>query len=219
MRSKLSRFQENAERDNVIEPGKPMFETIKGHWHKHFGNTHPLVLELGCGKGAYTVGLARLFPERNFVGVDVKGARLWAGSKTAAEEGRHNAAFLRIRILDIAQYVAPREADEIWITFPDPRPRDRDEKRRLTSPRFLDIYKSLLKPESWVHLKTDNTPLFAYTLEVLQNREDFACLEYTYDFHASDLPEKQYGIITGYEKRFVEQGMKINYLKFCFSAD
>lgn len=219
MRSKLSRFQENAERDNVIEPGKPVFETIKGHWHKHFGNTHPLVLELGCGKGAYTVGLACLFPERNFVGVDVKGARLWAGSKTAAEERLHNAAFLRIRILDIGQYVAPHEADEIWITFPDPRPRDRDEKRRLTSPRFLDIYKSLLKPESRVHLKTDNTPLFAYTLEVLQNREDIACLEYTYDFHASDLPEKQYGIITGYEKRFVEQGMKINYLKFCFSAD
>ncbi len=219
MRSKLNRFQENAERDNVIEPGKAVFETIKGHWHKHFGNAHLLVIELGCGKGDYTVGLARLFPERNFVGVDVKGARLWVGSKTAVEEGLHNAAFLRIRILDIAQYVAPREADALWITFPDPRPRDRDEKRRLTSPRFLDLYKSILKPESWVHLKTDNTSFFEYTLEVLRHRQDVIDLKYTEDFHASDLPEKQYGIITGYEKRFVAQGIRIKYLRFRFSAD
>lgn len=216
MRSKLRRFRENAERKNVIEPGKPVFERICGKWHEHFQNDQPLVLELGCGKGAYTVGLARLFPEKNFVGVDVKGARIWAGSKMAEEEGLHNVAFLRIRILEIEKYVGELEASEIWITFPDPRPRDRDTKRRLTSSRHLDIYKRITKPGSWVHLKTDNTPLFDFTLEVLQNREDISSLTFTRDFHASDFPEKQFGIVTGYEHRFLEEGIHIKYLKFQF---
>lgn len=216
MRNKLARFQENAQRENVIEPGKPVFDTIKGNWHQHFGNDHPVVLELGCGKGEYTVGLASIFPERNFIGIDVKGARIWKGSKIAEEEGLSNVAFLRIRILEIEQYVAENEASEIWITFPDPRPRDRDEKRRLTSTRFLDIYKRITKPGGWIHFKTDNTPLFDFTLELLQNRDDITALAYTRDFHTSDMPERQYNIITGYEKRFVEQGVKIKYLKFRF---
>lgn len=216
MRNKLARFQENAQRENVIEPGKPIFDTIKGHWHQHFGNHNPVVLELGCGKGEYTVGLARIFPDRNFIGVDVKGARIWKGSKTADEEGLANVAFLRIRILEIEHFIAESEASEIWITFPDPRPRDRDEKRRLTSSRFLDIYKRITKPGSWIHFKTDNTSLFDFTLELLQSRHDITSLTYTRDFHTADMAERQYNIITGYEKRFVEQGVKIKYLKFCF---
>ncbi len=217
MRSKLARFTDNAARKNVIEPGKPVFETIKGNWHKHFENGHPLVLELGCGKGEYTVGLGRLFPDNNYVGIDVKGARIWKGSTVAEEEQLHNVAFLRIMILDIEQFVAPGEADSLWITFPDPRPRDRDEKRRLTSTRFMDIYKNILRPGGWVHFKTDNTELFDFTLEQLQQRKDIAGLTYTHDFHASDMPERQHNIITGYEKRFVAEGIRIKYLK-CYFA-
>lgn len=216
MRSKLTRFQENAQRENVIEPGKPIFETIKGTWHQYFNNQNPIVLELGCGRGEYTVGLARIFPEKNYVGVDVKGARIWKGSKIANEEGLLNVAFLRIRILEIEHYVAENEVNEIWITFPDPRPRDRDEKRRLTSSRFLDIYKRITQPESWIHFKTDNTPLFDFTLELLQSRNDIGSLRFTHDFYTSNLPERHYNIITGYEKRFVEQGVQIKYLKFRF---
>lgn len=216
MRNKLSRFRENAERKNVIEPGKPLFEKIKGSWHQYFKNNHPLVFELGCGKGEYTVGLARLFPDRNYVGVDVKGARIWYGSKIAEEEGLSNAAFLRIRILEIEKYVKENEASEIWITFPDPRPRDRDEKRRLTSSRYLDIYKKITKPGAWIHFKTDNAPLFDFTLDLLQNREDITSLTFTRDFHATELQERQLDIITGYEKRFLVQGIKIKYLKFRF---
>lgn len=216
MRNKLTRFQENAQRENVIEPGKPIFDTIKGNWHQHFGNDHPIVLELGCGKGEYTVGLASIFSDRNFIGVDVKGARIWKGSKIADEEGLANVAFLRIRILEIEGFVAENEASEIWITFPDPRPRDRDEKRRLTSSRFLDIYRHIINPGGWIHFKTDDTPLFDFTLELLHSRNDITSLTYTRDFHNSDMPERQYNIITGYEKRFVEQGVKIKYLKFCF---
>lgn len=217
MRNKLSRFLENAERENVIEPGKPIFENIKGSWHQYFKNNHPLVLELGCGKGEYTVGLARLFPDRNYVGVDVKGARIWVGSKIAEEEGLSNVAFLRIRILEIEKYVEENEASEIWITFPDPRPRDRDVKRRLTSSRYLDIYKKITKPGAWIHFKTDNASLFDFTLDLLQNRKDITSLTFTRDFHANEVPAKQLDIITGYEKRFLAQGIKIKYLKFRFS--
>ena len=217
MRSKLARFQENAARNNVIQSGKPVFETIRGHWHAHFQNDHPLVLELGCGKGEYTVGLGRLFPHNNYVGIDIKGARIWQGSTIAEEEQLHNVAFLRVSILDVAQFFAPGEVDGLWITFPDPRPRDRDEKRRLTSNRFMDIYKNIMKPKAWVNFKTDNTDLFDFTLAQLQQRKDIAGLVCTYDFHASDMPEQQYNITTGYEKRFVAEGIRIKYLKFYFT--
>ncbi len=216
MRNKLDRFRENAESENVIEPGKAIFETIKGRWHAYFGNDNPIILELGCGKGEYTIGLARLFPEKNYIGVDVKGARIWAGSQTAMEEGFSNVAFLRIRILEIENFVQENEVDEIWITFPDPRPRVRDIKRRLTSTRFLDIYKRLLKPGGWLHLKTDNAPLYEFTLDLLKEREDVATLNYTDDFHRSDFPEKELNILTGYEQRYLEQQKNIKYIKTSF---
>jgi tRNA (guanine-N7-)-methyltransferase len=218
MRNKLERFRENTERPNVVEPGKPVINGIKGNWQSFFGNRHPLIFELGCGKGAYTVGLARLYPEQNFVGVDVKGARLWVGSTQAEEEGLANVAFLRIRLLDIDQYVASGEAAALWITFPDPRPRDRDAKRRITGPRFMDLYRHILQPEGVVHLKTDNQPLFDFTLHGLRERNDVRGLVYTHDLYLSPLYGIEQQITTDYEQKFRAQGKKICYLRFTFDA-
>ena len=216
MRNKLDRFRDNQERRNVVEPGKPLLDDIRGNWSRFFGNDRPITFELGCGKGAYTVELARMHPDENFVGVDVKGARLWVGSTEAQENSLNNAAFLRIRLLDTARYVAEGEASQLWITFPDPRPRDRDAKRRLTSPRFLDLYRQILQPSGWVHLKTDNESLFTYTRGVLHERTDIDALKYTDDLYASLLygPEQQ--IVTDYERRFRAEGKKIKYLRFTF---
>jgi tRNA (guanine-N7-)-methyltransferase len=217
MKSKLERFRQNTERRNVIEPGKPVFELIKGKWQMmHFENSHPITVEMGCGRGEYTVGLGRLFPERNFVGVDVKGSRIWKGSSIADAEGLLNVAFLRIRILDIDKYFEEGEVDEIWITFPDPRPKLRDVKRRLTSPRFLDLYKKVLKKGGKVHLKTDNHELFEYSLEVLREREDIDGLLHTFDLYQSDLLPLHHGLQTRYEQMFVAEGKTIKYLQFVF---
>ena len=218
MRNKLERFRENIERRNVVEPGKPVINDIKGNWRVFFGNQHPVTFKLGCGKGAYTVGLARRYPEQNFVGVNVKGARLWVGSTEAEEEGLTNVAFLRIRLLDIDQYVAPGEAAALWITFPDPRPRDRDAKRRITSARFMDLYRHILQPGGMVHLKTDNQLLFDFTLESLRERNDVLDLEHTHDLYSSPLYGVEQQITTDYEQKFRAQGKRICYLRFTFNA-
>ena len=135
-RQKRKKFAENELRDNIVQPGKEKFGQLKSRWGEvQFGNDNPIVLELGCGRGEYTVGLARLFPDKNFIGVDIKGDRMFKGSKAAEEEGLENVAFLRIMIQDIEEHFAENEVDEIWVTFPDPRPKKRDAKRRHTSPR------------------------------------------------------------------------------------
>lgn len=217
MISKQERFRQNAERRNVIEPGKPIFEQIKGKWHTlYFHNSHPITVELGCGRGEYTVGLARLFPERNFVGVDIKGARIWKGSKIAEEENMKNVAFLRVHILEIEYFFEAAEVDELWITFPDPRPKKGDVKRRLTHPRFLELYKKIVRKGGKVHLKTDNQLLFEYTLEVLQQRDDVHELIYTFDLYQSDLLPLHHGLQTRYEHLFIEEGKTIKYLQFVF---
>lgn len=220
MKSKLERFRQNAERRNVIEPGKPIFEQIKGKWHAlYFHNDHPITVELGCGRGEYTVGLARLFPERNFVGVDIKGARIWKGSSIADAENLENTAFLRTHILEIENYFGASEVAEIWITFPDPRPKKSDAKRRLTHPRFLDLYKKIVKAGGKVHLKTDNQLLFEYSLEVLQKREDVHELIHTSDLYHSGLLSLHHGLQTRYEHMFVAEGKSIKYLQFVFRQD
>src|SRR5690606_15178275 len=147
-----------------LDAGKGM----KGQWAaKHFGNDRPIVLELACGKGEYTVNLAKLFPALNFIGVDYKGNRIWRGAKTALEEGIPNVAFLRIQIETILDYFSEDEVSQIWITFPDPQPQKSREKKRLTHPSFLAKYREILNPGGIVHLKTDNDGLFAYTQEKL----------------------------------------------------
>ncbi|QOI98164.1 MAG: tRNA (guanosine(46)-N7)-methyltransferase TrmB [Flammeovirgaceae bacterium] len=217
MKRKKERFRIIEERQNVIEPSKTNYHNIKGKWHAHFGNTNPITVELACGRGEYSVNLARMFPDKNFIGVDIKGDRIWKGSTWAVELNLTNVAFLRTQILLIESFFAKGEIDELWITFPDPRPRKRDIKRRLTSPRFLNFYKNLLKPSGYLRLKTDNTILFDYTLEVLNERNDIADLAFTHNLYASDLQAECFDIKTRYEEEFAAKGESIKYLRFRFT--
>ncbi|MDX1406982.1 MAG: tRNA (guanosine(46)-N7)-methyltransferase TrmB, partial [Saprospiraceae bacterium] len=190
-RNKLQKFAELQQLDNVYENfdvQRPQLMAtgnvqvdLKGVWStRHFGNDHPLTLELGCGKGEYTVELARRYPHRNFIGVDIKGARIWKGATRSSQQGISNAAFLRTRIECIAHFFGPGEVEEIWITFPDPFPRDSKVNRRLTSPNFLHRYRQLQRPGGLVHLKTDDPGLYVFTLETIAT--DPACsLEFTTD--------------------------------------
>lgn len=213
-RKKLVRFNENALRRNVIEPGKLFFGTIQNKWNEaFFPAAQDLVLEIGCGHGDYTVEMASLFPERNFVGIDIKGSRIWRGSVKAEKEGLGNVGFLRIPVQNLAAHFGQGEVSEIWITFPDPRPKNRDEKRRLSSPRYLDLYGQVLKPGGLVHLKTDSLFLYDYTLEVLKERKNRVVAQ-TEDLYQSPLQEFTHGIQTTYEKKFLEEGVPIKYLQF-----
>ena len=219
MRAKKTRFSHNQTADNVIQEGKPLFEQIKGKWQSlYFENNNPITLELACGYGEYTTGLAKIYPERNFVGVDIKGDRLWQGSVVAMEENLENAAFLRGLVHDLGDYFAKDEVSEIWLTFPDPRPKNKDERRRLTGNRFIELYKAALKPAGWLKLKTDDTDLFEYTLGVLELRDDVVDLAFTDDLAGSAMLAEHHGIITRYEQMFSEKGRKIKYLKFRFKG-
>ncbi len=217
MKNKLFRFAVIAERDNVIEPGKELFNTIKGEWQStYFRNEHPVTIELACGRGEYSVALAKMFPSRNYVGVDIKGDRIWKGSTLALEQQLSNIGFLRTNILNIDFFFGDGEVDEIWLTFPDPRPKKRDVKRRLTNPRFLELYKKILHRDGYLRLKTDNTGLFQYTLEELQMRSDLRDLEFTEDVYQSPLRSECFDIKTRYEEMFANKGEKIKYLRLRF---
>jgi tRNA (guanine-N7-)-methyltransferase len=218
MRAKRSRFNYNELATNIIQEGKPLFEMIKGNWLlNYFENTNPITIELACGYGEYATGLARIYPQRNFVGIDIKGDRLWQGSTVANEEDLTNVAFLRGLIHDLDAYFAKDEVSEIWLTFPDPRPKTKDMRRRLTSSRFLGLYKEALKNDGWFKLKTDDTDLFDYTLNELARRDDIVDIESTHDLATSELLKDHYGITTRYEKLFHKQGESIKYLKFRFN--
>ena len=217
MKRKQERFRIIEARDNVIERTKDIYETIKGNWRStYFKNDNPITVELACGRGEYTVSLAKLFPEKNFIGVDIKGERIWKGSTLATEQNLTNVAFLRTPILLLENFFTPGELDEVWITFPDPRPRKRDIKRRLTSPRYMGIYKKLVKPGSYIRLKTDNTPLYEYSLEEAQNRTDISDLQFTDDMYDSALRPECFDIKTRYEEHFAALGEKIKYMRFHF---
>ncbi len=217
-RKKLEHFRENEIRENVIQPGKEKYLSIKGNWAKHFGNENPITLEAGCGRGEYTVGLAAVYPQRNFIGADIKGSRIWKGSDTADAEGLKNASFLRAILQNLKDFFAPNELSEIWITFPDPRPKDGDEKLRLTSPRYMEMYREILQPNGKLNLKTDSSLLFEYTLELLQSGDIKGVEElvFTRDLYNSELLPLHHGIQTTYEKMFMKKGFKINYLSFRF---
>ena len=218
VRDKIKRFQEIAERANVIGPEKELYESIKGRWREaQFGNENDIVLELACGRGEYTVGLAQLFQEKNFIGVDIKGDRIWVGSSRAIKLGLDNVAFLRTQIQFIPRFFQQGEVSEIWITFPDPRPKLRDEKHRLTNNHYLDIYKDIIVGDGYINLKTDNTALFDYTLEVLERRKDVKNLAFTRDLYKSAYNNQHFGITTKYEEKFNRLGESIKYLKFQFT--
>ena len=216
-RVKLQRFTDNAIRPDIIEPGKPEYQQLGGRWRTDFfQEPHPLTLEVGCGKGEYTVGLAQRHSGRNFLGLDIKGERIWRGSSRAAEIGLTNVGFVRMRAEDLAAQFGPGELSEIWITFPDPRPRDRDIKRRLTSPRFLGLYEQLLIPGGLLHLKTDNENLFEYTLEILAARLGATIERVTRDLYAETAFEfiEAQAIQTNFEGKYRSVGVPIKYVQF-----
>ncbi len=180
---------------------------------------NPVVLELGCGKGEYTVGLAARFPENNYIGIDIKGARMWRGAKTANDQHLTNVAFLRTRIEFISSFfVESDEVDEIWITFPDPHPGEKNSNKRLTSPWFLNRYRLFLKDKGLIHLKTDNTELYNYSKKVVLHNK-LQLVESTNDLYSENFSDDILSIQTHYEKLFLKDGLKINYLTFRLDKD
>lgn len=221
-KNKLQKFAENLTFDNLFQHSYEEvvrgFE-LKGKWNSlFFKNNNEIVLELGCGKGEYTTGQAEKFPEKNFIGVDIKGARLWRGLKTSHEKDLKNVAFIRTRINQIEYYFGRNEVSEIWITFPDPQPRVLKTKKRLTSPWFLNAYKSIMKPGGVIHLKTDNILFFEYTLDVIKEG-GHQLLYHTYDVYETDKNSILTEIQTFYEKKWRANGTKIKYLKFRLKHD
>lgn len=215
-KDKLRKYAEIATFKNVVQLDDGM--AYKGQWAEaFFGNKKPLVLELACGKGEYTVNLATMFPDKNFIGIDYKGNRIWRGAKTALEDGISNVGFLRIQIEKILAYFEQNEVAEIWITFPDPQPQDSREKKRLTNVAFLACYRQLLQLDGVMHLKTDNDGFFAYTLD--QVRElGLTKIAETHDLYHSDLLDEVLSIKTYYEKKYLAEGKNINYLQWKFDA-
>lgn len=225
-KNKLAHFAEIGSFKHVFEPeskvGLSGESDLKGNWSVFFGNNHPIILELGCGKGEYTVEMARMYPDINFIGVDIKGARIWRGAKTIEEEKIPNAAFLRTKIEFIASFFAQAEVSEVWLTFSDPQLKDGREKHRLTHPRFLNIYRKIIKPGGLVHIKTDSRFLADYTLKILANEkikpEVIANDVYGIDWGLFDEKEQKHlAIKTFYEQKFLDEGILINYIRFKLS--
>lgn len=222
-KNKLARWAEIKTFGNVIEPDNSTARDnphpLRGLWKSSFSrNDNPLVLELGCGKGEYTTGLARLMPGKNFIGIDIKGARLWRGAKTAFENNLTNVLFIRTRIEFITSFFAENEIDEIWIPFPDPHPKGRSATRRLTSPVFLNMYRTFLRDNGVIHLKTDNEMLYRYTENIaLSNKLDI--IASLTDIHSSENPDEILSLKTFYEAGFIKEGRPIYYLSFRLSRD
>ncbi len=229
-RNKLEKFAEILSFPNVYENYDPKAPQIvgkdgvpvemKGKWcANHFKNDHPLVLELACGKGDYTLGLARRFPDKNFIGMDVKGNRIWKGASTALEEKLDNAAFFRTRIEQIALFFEKDEVDEIWITFPDPFLRKSKANRRLTSAFFINHYRKFLKADGIINLKTDSPSLYTFTLETIAEDANCELLYHDDDIYSKLLYCPELEIKTFYEKMHLEDGRKIKYVKFRLSVE
>jgi len=221
-KNKLKRFKENETFANVFQPSRA--EVLqnglqkKGQWHTFFGNDNPIVLELGCGKGEYTIGLAKRYPNKNFIGIDIKGARFWRGAKTAIEDQLSNVAFVRTQIELVDHLFDVGEVSEIWITFPDPQIKYKRTKHRMTNPIFLERYKRILSSKGCVHLKTDSEYMHGYTLGLLQGLGmpiDYANHDiYKNEGAAPEVLEIQ----TFYENQYLAQNKPITYLRFRFPA-
>ena len=217
-KDKLKRFAENRSFACFVEPEfEQMFRTdhpLKGRWHADFfHNDNPIVLELGCGKGEYTVALAARNPDKNFIGVDIKGARMWRGAKTATETGMTNVGFLRARIEFITSLFAEGEVSEIWITFPDPQLKSRRAKKRLTSPIFLEYYAQLLATDGWINLKTDSQHLYNYTQAVIA-QFGLRCEVANNDIYGRGYADEVLSVKTAYETVYLQRGLPITYTRF-----
>ena len=199
-----------APRADLLENGLP----LKGKWHKEFfKNNKPIVLELGCGKGEYTVGLGERFPDKNFIGIDIKGARMWRGARTATDNKMDNIGFLRTHIELIHNCFAKGEVSEIWITFPDPQIKYRRRKKRLTAPDMLEMYRKVLTDDAIIHLKTDSQFLHGYTLGIVEGY-GHKVLDSSYDIDRQKSDNELLKIRTNYESIFRDKGMTITYIKF-----
>ena len=215
-KGKLKKFKENETFTCLVQPTTEEVlhrdHPLKGHWKDTmFHNDHPVVLELGCGKGEYTVALAQRFPEKNYIGIDIKGARLWKGAKFATEQALGNVAFMRTRVEFIESLFAPGEIDEIWITFADPQ--ERKPRKRLTHPGFLQRYRHILAPEGIIHLKTDSRLLHHFTLETVR-QNGLPLIEACEDIYGTGRADELLSIQTFYEQHFLAQGIPITYLAF-----
>lgn len=229
-RNKLLKFAELTELENVLEysaqgPDSGLLFNgqedikLKGKWGSgFFKNTNPIILELACGRGEYTCALAEMMSEKNFLGVDVKGARIWKGAKYA-QDFLHNAGFLRIRIEHIEHYFEKNEVNEIWITFPDPFLKEKKANRRLTSPAFLSRYQNFLKSDGIIHLKTDDDQLYEYTLDIIARYPGARLIKNTHDVYAEDLIPDELQIKTYYEKRHLASGKTIKYIQFMLANE
>ena len=220
-KNKLQKFEENKSFDNlfqysyerIMEEGFP----LQGKWcSDFFHNDNPIVLELGCGKGEYSVGLARVHRDVNYIGVDIKGARMWRGLTQAREEGLTNVAFIRARIDQIEHFFGKDEVSEIWVTFPDPHPGEgeRNARHRLTSPEFLERYRKIVKPDGILNLKTDSPIMYEFTLHEVIEKQGLALLYATDDLYANDDDLEVKSIRTFYEQMWLDQGLTIKYLRF-----
>ena len=230
-KNKLQRFAEVASFPHVYENfdiGSGMLQvssgqeiSLKGKWHEyHFKDDNPIILELACGKGEYTIGLSQMFPDKNFIGVDIKGARIWRGAKTALDQKLNNVAFLRTKIEYINDFFLPGEIHEIWITFPDPFPKK--ENRRLSSLPFLKRYRKLFSPSTGgiLHLKTDDNDLFEFSVETAERTKWVDILYQDYDIYSKpELYSPELGIKTFYEGQHLEAGKTIKYLKLSILPD
>jgi tRNA (guanine-N7-)-methyltransferase len=211
---KLARFEELKTFSNVLEYPP----NIKNKWKDYFGNTHPIILELACGKGEYAVGLGRLYPERNFIGIDIKGNRIWKGAKTALDEGLKNIAFLRTQIDKLEDYFSADEVAEIWITFPDPQLRFSKIKKRLTHPKFLRMYQNILQANGKIHLKTDSPDLYQFTKTVI-NLYELKLVADIDDLYKETMLGDDLKIKTHYESLDIAQSNKVHYLSFIIDND
>ena len=219
-KNKLQKFAENKTFDNLFEYSyeRIMAEgfPLKGRWSEFFHNSNPIVLELGCGKGEYTVGLARVHPDINYIGVDIKGARMWRGLTQARDEGLQNVAFIRTRIDQIEHFFGPGEVSEIWVTFPDPHPGEgeRNARHRLTSPEFLERYRKIVGENGILNLKTDSPIMYEFTLHEVIEKQHLPLLYASDDLYANDDDLEVKHIRTFYEQMWLDQGLTIKYLRF-----
>ncbi len=215
-KNKLAKFDDMEGYPHVFQYPFSVLETegfdMKGHWHERFfKNNNPIVLELGCGKGEYTVGLGKLFPDKNFIGVDIKGARMWSGAKESLETGMTNVAFLRTHIELINRFFAAGEVSEIWLTFPDPQMKKVN--KRLTSTRFMKLYREILSGDGIIHLKTDSNFMYTYTVKMAEINK-YPVLFQTDDLYHSGSLDPILGIKTYYEQQWLDRGLNIKYIKF-----
>lgn len=216
-KNKLKRFRENESFEHVIQPSREEVLdgfNLKGKWSSFFENDNPIVLELGCGKGEYAVALAEKYPNKNFIGVDIKGARFWRGAKTAQENGLKNVAFLRTQIELIDHCFDKDEVSEIWITFPDPQIKYKRTKHRLITKPFLEKYQSILKNDGCIHLKTDSEFLHGYLLGLLHEGQHEVLFAHHDIYNSTSPPEEAKAIQTFYEKQYLELDKAITYVRF-----